>query len=221
MTTTTTPVTPELSAYIAQAGYREPPILADLRARTKGMSGCLMQVAPEQGALLAMLVRLMDARRCLEVGVYTGYSSLAVALALPPEGRITAIDRSEEWTRMAQEYWDRAKVGAKVELRLGDATDQLRALIDAGRDGFYDFAFIDADKTNYHTYYECCLRLLRPGGVVAIDNVLWHGAVADPNADDDDTRAIRAFNDRVAEDDRVDFCLVPIGDGLTVVRKKA
>lgn len=220
MSTTTTPLTPALAAYLGEVGYREPPALADLRRRTKGMSGSLMQIAPEQGAFLAMLVRLSEARRCLEIGVYTGYSSLAVALALPPEGRITAIDRNEEWTRLARRAWEEAGVAAKVELRLGDAVEELDRLLDAGREGYYDFAFIDADKANHRTYYECCLRLLRPGGVVCIDNVLWGGKVADPAIGDEATAAIRAFNAFLHSDDRVDFCIVPVGDGLTLARKK-
>ncbi len=220
MSTTTTPLTPDLAAYLAQVGYREAPELAALRARTKGMSGSLMQVAPEQGALLAMLVRLMEARRCLEIGVYTGYSSLAMALALPPEGRITAIDRDEDWTRMARDAWADAGMAQKVELRLGDARDELQALIDRGREGYYDFAFIDADKVNHRAYYEACLRLLRPGGVVAIDNVMWHGKVVDAAVDDADTVAIRAFNAFLPDDRRVDFCMIPVGDGLTLARKK-
>lgn len=219
MSTTTTPMTSALAAYLGDVGYREAPALADLRRRTKGMSGSLMQVAPEQGAFLAMLVRLTGARRCLEVGVYTGYSSLAVALALPPEGRVTAIDRNEDWTRMARQAWDAAGVGAKMELRLGEAADELNTLLDAGREGYYDFAFIDADKVNHRTYYECCLRLLRPGGTVCIDNVLWGGKVADPGVDDPSTTAIRDFNAFIRDDARVDFCVVPIGDGLTIARK--
>lgn len=220
MSTTTTPLTPALAAYLGEVGYREPAPLADLRHRTKGMSGCLMQIAPEQGAFLAMLVRLAEARRCLEIGVYTGYSALAVALALPPEGRITAIDRSEEWTRVARQAWSDAGVAAKVELRLGEALEELRRLLDAGREGYYDFAFIDADKVNHRAYYECSLRLLRPGGTVVIDNVLWSGKVADAGADDADTVAIRDFNAFLAGDGRVDFCMVPIGDGLTLARKR-
>lgn len=219
MSTTTTPMTSALAAYLGDVGYREAPALADLRRRTKGMSGSLMQVAPEQGAFLAMLVRLTGARRCLEVGVYTGYSSLAVALALPPEGRVTAIDRNEDWTRMARQAWDAAGVAAKMELRLGEAADELNTLLDAGREGYYDFAFIDADKVNHRTYYECCLRLLRPGGTVCIDNVLWGGKVADPGVDDPSTTAIRDFNAFIRDDARVDFCVVPIGDGLTIARK--
>ncbi|MFA7429845.1 MAG: class I SAM-dependent methyltransferase [Rhodospirillaceae bacterium] len=220
MSTTTTALTPELAAYLAQVGYREAPVLTELRARTKGMSGSGMQIAPEQGAVLAMLVRLMEARRCLEVGVYTGYSSLAVALALPPEGRITAIDRNEDWTRIARDAWVSAGVAQKVELRLGDALGELETLLDRGREGYYDFAFIDADKINHRAYYERCLRLLRPGGVVAVDNVLWHGKVADATVEDADTQAIRAFNAFLPDDRRVDFCMVPVGDGLTLARKK-
>lgn len=220
MTTTTTPLTPELAEYLSRVGYREPPVLAELRARTKGMAGWTMQIAPEQGALLAMLVRLTEARRCLEIGVYTGYSSTSVALALPPEGRITAIDRNSDWTRLAQEFWRRAGVEQKVELRLGEAAEVLDSLLEAGRDGYYDFAFIDADKVNEAHYYECCLKLLRPGGIVAVDNVLWHGKVADPAADDRDTNAIRALNAALVDDERVDFCLIPVGDGLTVARKR-
>jgi len=180
-----------------------------------------MQIAPEQGQLMGMLVRLMSARRCIEVGVFTGYSSLAVALALPEDGELLACDISEEWTAIARRYWRKAKVADKVNLVLGPALKTLDAELDAGKAGTFDFAFIDADKTNYAGYFERCLKLLRPGGLIAVDNTLWSGRVADPKVRDADTRALRAFNAKVAVDERVDLCLVPIADGLTLCRKRA
>lgn len=220
MSTTTTPVTPEIQAYMAGVAYREPAVLTQLRERTKGLSGAGMQVAPEQGAFLAMLVRLMDAARVLEIGTYTGYSSICMALALPPRGKITCLDRSEQWTAVAREFWDKAGVAGHVELRLGDALVELEKLIDVGCEGYYDIAFIDADKVRYKDYYERCLLLVRAGGLIAIDNTLWHGKVADPQVTDADTEALRAFNRFVHADDRVDLSLVSIGDGVTLARKK-
>jgi predicted O-methyltransferase YrrM len=179
-----------------------------------------MQIAPEQGQFMALLVRLLGARRCLEVGVFTGYSTLAVALALPPEGRVIACDISAEYTAIARRHWDAAGVAGRIELRLGPAADTLDALLAAGGAGSYDFAFIDADKPAYPAYYERCLALLRPGGLIAVDNTLWGGAVADPADQEADTRAIRAFNGRLHGDARVDLSLAPIGDGLSLARKR-
>jgi caffeoyl-CoA O-methyltransferase len=209
-----------LHDYVVAHGAREPAILARLRAETAGLRLAGMQIGADEGALLAMLVRLIGARRCLEIGVYTGYSSLCVALALPAGGRITACDRSEEWTAVARRYWREAGVADRIDLRLGPALATLDSLIAAGAAGTYDFAFIDADKENYAGYYERCLALLRPGGLVAIDNVLWDGAVVDPAKQDADTAAIRALNERVRDDARVDICMIPLADGVTLARKR-
>ena len=179
-----------------------------------------MQIAPEQGQFMALLVELIGAKRTLEVGVFTGYSSLCVALALPPGGRIVACDSSEEWTAVARRYWREAGVDGKIDLRLGPAVETLDSLLAAGEAGRFDFAFIDADKTEYADYYERILELLRPGGLVAVDNVLWSGSVADPAKSDDDTVAIRAFNEKLLGDERVSLSLVPIADGLTLARKR-
>jgi caffeoyl-CoA O-methyltransferase len=179
-----------------------------------------MQIGPEQGQFMALLVELIGARRTLEVGTFTGYSALAVALALPPEGRVTACDVSEEYTRVARRYWAKAAVEHKIELKLGPALDTLGGLLAAGAAGSFDFAFIDADKNNYDGYYEQALQLLRPGGLIAIDNVLWGGDVVNPEKRDPDTTAIRALNEKLNADERVSISLLPIGDGLTLARKR-
>jgi caffeoyl-CoA O-methyltransferase len=179
-----------------------------------------MQISPEQGQLMALLVRMLGARRCLEVGVFTGYSSLAVALALPPEGRVIACDISETFTRIAREFWDKAGVADKIELRLAPALETLETLLDQGQAGCFDFAFIDADKVNYGAYYERSLALLKPGGLIAVDNTLWSGRLSDPDAEDTDSLALAAFNKRLHEDQRVDISLIPIGDGLTLALKR-
>jgi len=210
----------ELAQYYAKVGLREPALFAELRQETAKLPLARMQIAPEQAQLMSILVKMLDARRCVEVGVFTGYSSLAVALAMPPEGRLLACDVSEEWTAVARRYWQRAGVAHKIELKLAPALQTLDAELGAGRQGSCDFAFIDADKPNYPAYYERCLDLLRPGGLVAVDNTLWSGRVADARVDDEDTRALRAFNEQVASDPRVDLCLVPIADGLTLLRKR-
>jgi O-methyltransferase len=174
-----------------------------------------MQITPEQGQFMQLLVRMLGARRCIEIGTFTGYSSLAVALALPPGGKIICCDLSEEWTSMARRYWKKAGVEKKIDLRIGPALETLRTL-----KGRFDFAFIDADKTGYARYFEHCLRLLRKGGLIAIDNTLWGGSVIDTRNRSADTRAIRAFNRKLHRDRRVDLSLVPIGDGLTLALKR-
>jgi caffeoyl-CoA O-methyltransferase len=209
-----------LYEYLLGASLREHPALARLRAETATHPQVNMQIAPEQGQFMALLVRLMGARRCIEVGVFTGYSSLAVALALPPGGRIVACDVSDEYTAMARRYWAEAGVADRIDLRLAPALETLDALLAAGEAGRYDFAFIDADKEAYPEYYERLLQLLRPGGLIAVDNTLWDGAVADPADQEPDTVAIRAFNERLHGDERIDLSLVPIGDGLTLARKR-
>jgi predicted O-methyltransferase YrrM len=179
-----------------------------------------MQIAPEQGQFMQLLIRLLGARRCIEIGVYTGYSSLCTALALPEDGYLLACDVDENWTAVARRYWAQAGVAHRIELKLAPALDTLDAELTAGRAGSYDFAFIDADKSNYRHYYERCLQLLRAGGLIAVDNVLWGGRVADPANTERDTEAIRAFNAFVHADARVDLSLVPIADGLTLCRKR-
>ena len=209
-----------LYRYLLEHSLREHPVQRELREATLKMPHGGMQISPEQGQLMALLVRLLGARRTIEVGVFTGYSALSVALALPPDGRIVACDVSEEWTSMARRYWKQANVAERIDLRLAPALETLDALIAAGEAGRYDFAFIDADKSNYPGYYERSLVLLRKGGLIAVDNTLWSGAVADPSNQERDTLAIRDFNDKVHADTRVDVSLVPIGDGFTLALKK-
>jgi predicted O-methyltransferase YrrM len=211
-----------LLAYVQEHTAREHPELAKLREFTASHPRAGMQIAPEQGALLQLLVRLMGARRTIEIGVFTGYSALAVALALPPEGRILACDVSDEFTSIARPYWERAGVAGKIELVLEPALLTLDARIAAGQAGQYDFAFIDADKSNYDGYYERCLTLLRPGGLIAIDNTLWSGRVAQPvdTTKDADTAALQRLNAKLPGDKRIDLALLPIGDGLTLARKR-
>lgn len=217
----TTSMTEALSDYVRRVTLREPQLLCELREETAKLPRSNMQISPEQGQFISLLTELHDTRRALEVGVFTGYSSLSVALAMPDEGRLTACDISEEWTSIARRYWERAGVANKIDLRIAPALQTLDALLADGQGGHYDFAFIDADKSNYDGYYERCLALLRPGGLIAIDNVLWGGAVVDPAQQDADTRAIRALNEKIGTDDRVSMNLVPIGDGLMLARKRS
>ena len=210
----------ELYDYLLEVSLREAPVLAELRRRTAEHPMAVMQIAPEQGQFMALLVRLIGARRCLEVGVFTGYSSLAVAAALPEDGRIVACDVNEAFTAIAREFWDRAGVSDRIDLRIAPALDTLDGLIEDGQAGVYDFAFIDADKVNYQGYFDRALTLLRPGGLVAVDNTLWSGSLIDPAPDDEDAQALAAFNRRVLADDRVDISLLPLGDGLTLARKR-
>ncbi|HJU70918.1 MAG TPA: class I SAM-dependent methyltransferase [Paucimonas sp.] len=205
--------------YLLDVSLREHPALAALRDANRNHPFANMQIAPEQGQFMALLVQLLGARRTLEIGVFTGYSSLAVALALPHDGQIIACDISREFTDSARLYWEQAGVARKIDLRLAPALDTLDALLAEGEAGRFDFAFIDADKTGYDAYYERCLALLRAGGVIAIDNVLWDGKVAHP-AQDDDTAAIQALNRKLHADARIDLALLPLGDGLTLARKR-
>ena len=206
--------------YLLDVSLREPDILRRLREETAGMPLAVMQIAPEQGQFMALLIELTGARRTLELGVFTGYSSLAVALALPADGHITACDVSAEFTAVARRYWAEAGVAGKIELRLAPALETLDALLADGQAGTYDFAFIDALKTEYADYFERVIELLRPGGLAAIDNVLWDGRVADPDDTDEDTVAIRAFNVKLLADQRVSLSLLPLADGLTLARKR-
>jgi predicted O-methyltransferase YrrM len=199
---------------------REPDVLRRLREETASLPNAGMQISPEQGQFMTLLVHLLDARRTLEVGVFTGYSSLSVALALPEDGHIIACDVSEEWTAIARRYWREAGVERKIDLRLRPALQTLDDLIALGQAGSFDFAFIDADKENYADYYERALVLLRPHGLIAVDNVLWSGRVIDKSVKDADTRAIRAFNEKLKADERIWLTMLPIRDGLTLACKK-
>jgi len=220
MSVATITMTEALYDYLLKTTLREPELLARLRHETAGLPSGGMQISPEQGQLMGLLIELIGARRSLEVGVFTGYSSTVVALALPPEGRLVACDVSAEWTDVARRYWREAGVESKIELHVRPALQTLDALLAAGDAGSFDFAFIDADKPNYDAYYERCLTLLRPGGLVAVDNTLWSGAVSDETDQRETTRAIRALNVKIAADSRVTASLVPIGDGLYLARKR-
>jgi predicted O-methyltransferase YrrM len=220
MSSRTLTMTDALVRYVHEHGVRESAQAAALRAATAKLPWAMMQISPEQGALMQLLVRLLGARRTLEVGTFTGYSALVVAEALPADGRVIACDISEEWTAIGRPFWRQAGVADRIDLRLRPAIETLDELIAQGRSGEFDFAFIDADKSNYDAYYERALVLLRPGGLVGVDNTLWSGAVADPSRDDDDTRAIRALNAKIRRDERVEMVLLPVGDGLTLARKR-
>ena len=220
MSNKTIGISDELAAYIVKVGTREPEVLARLRDETAAIPQHGMQIAPEEGAFLAMLVELTGARRCIEVGTFTGYSSTAVALALPEDGLLVCCDVSEEWTAVARRYWDRAGVAEKIDLRIAPAADTLDELLADGEQAAYDFAFVDADKTGYDGYYERLLRLVRPGGLIAFDNTLWGGKVLEQDARDLDTRAIQALNAKLADDERVTLCLLPLADGVTLARRR-
>jgi predicted O-methyltransferase YrrM len=211
---------PDLHAYLVEHGVREPDILRRLREETADLPQHDMQIAPEQGALMALLVGLIGARRCIELGTFTGYSSLAVALALPADGEIVCCDVSEEWTSVARRYWSEAGVADRVDLRLGPALETLDDLIAGGASGTFDFAFIDASKREYPDYHERILRLLRQGGLALYDNVLWDGDVIDESKTDPDTVGVRRLNDRLLADERVSISMIPVADGLTLVQKR-
>jgi predicted O-methyltransferase YrrM len=213
-------ISDELATYVVGVGTREPDVLARLRAETAAIPEHDMQIAPEQGAFLALLVELLGARRCIEVGTFTGYSSTAVALALPEDGRLLCCDVSEEWTSMARRYWEEAGVADRIELRIAPAAETLDGLLERGEESTYDFAFVDADKTGYDGYYERLLRLVRPGGLIALDNTLWGGKVLDRDAGDEDTRALQALNAKLAADERVSLAMVPMADGVTLARRR-
>jgi predicted O-methyltransferase YrrM len=213
-------LTDTLYDYLHSVSLRESELQRRLREETAEDPMARMQISPEQGQFMALLARLMGARRCIEVGVFTGYSSLAVALALPADGRIVACDVSEQWTSVARRYWAEAGVADRIDLRLAPALETLDALLAAGDGGTFDLAFIDADKTNYLGYYERVLALLRPGGLILVDNTLWSGRVADPEDADADTVALRHFNERLHRDERIDLSMLPVGDGLTLARKQ-
>lgn len=206
--------------YVDRFGSRETPARQRLRAETAKLPQAGMQIGADQGALMALLIRVIGARRALEVGTFTGYSAMAVAEALPPDGRLITCDISEEWTAVARRSWRDAELDGKIELRLGDARATLAALQREAGPGSFDFAFIDADKSGYDHYYEACLQLVRSGGLILIDNVLWSGKVADPEVRDQDTVAIRKLNAKIATDTRVEACLLTVGDGVMVARKR-
>jgi caffeoyl-CoA O-methyltransferase len=213
-------LTDRLYDYVMAMSLREAPVLARLREETAQQPSAMMQISPDQGQFMALLVELIGARHCLEIGTFTGYSALAVALALPADGRIITCDINRETTEIAQRYWAQAGVDHKIDLRLAPALETLESLMAEGAAGRFDFAFIDANKEDYDRYYEAVLSLMGPGGLIAIDNVLWGGSVADPDKQDEDTRAIRALNAKLKSDERVSLSLVTIGDGLTLARKR-
>jgi predicted O-methyltransferase YrrM len=210
---------PQIADYLRSVSLREPEILTKLREETAQQPMSQMQIAPEQGQFMALLVQLIGAKKTLEVGVFTGYSSLVVALALPSDGKIIACDVSEEYTAIARRYWQAAGVAEKIDLRIAPALETLDNLLATGHGETFDFAFIDADKGNYEGYYERSLQLVRPGGLIAIDNVLWSGKVADAEVQDNQTAKIRAFNQKLHGDTRVQLSMVPIADGLTLALK--
>ena len=220
MSNRTLAISESIYQYLCDHSLREDPILKDLRDHTYDMEERAMQIAPEQGQFMKMLVKLIGAKNTIEVGVFTGYSSLAIALALPEDGRIVACDVNPQYTSVAEKFWVSAGVREKIDLRIGPAKDTLLELINADLTGTFDFAFIDADKINYDHYYELCLQLIRPGGLITVDNVLWGGAVSDDTINDVDTNSIRALNDKLHQDERIDLSLVPVGDGLTLAMKR-
>ncbi|BBK32849.1 putative O-methyltransferase YrrM [Stella humosa] len=215
------PMTEHLRDYLLSVSLRETDAQRELREATLSVRGALMQISPEQGQFMALLVELTGARRVIEVGTYTGYSALSVAQALPADGKLICCDISEEWTSIGRPYWEKAGVAGRIDLRIGPAMATLDDLLGQGFGGDFDMAFIDADKANYDGYYERCLLLLRPGGLILIDNVLWSGAVADPAKVDADTQALRVLNRKLHGDPRVSLSMLPIGDGLTLARKRA
>jgi predicted O-methyltransferase YrrM len=212
-------LTDTLYDYVLAHSLREHPAQIALREATRNHERASMQISPEQGQFMALLVKLMGARNAIEVGVFTGYSALSVALALPPEGRLVACDISDDYTSVAKPFWRQADVAGKIDLRLAPALETLQALLQDGEAGLYDFAFIDADKVSYDDYYESCLQLVRPGGLIVLDNTLRDGKVA-ARADSDDTAALQALNIKLREDYRVDISLLPISDGVTLARKR-
>jgi predicted O-methyltransferase YrrM len=211
-------VTEKLYEYMLSVSLREPEVLQQLRAETALEENANMQISPEQGQFMALLVKMLGAKRTLDIGVYTGYSSLCIALALPEDGRVIACDINRKWTDIAKRYWRQAGVEGRIDLRIAPAKQILAALMEEGAESF-DFAFIDADKVNYDIYYEYCLKLVRRGGLIVIDNVLWKGAVADDSVNDAETVAIRALNKKIHSDSRVEISLVPIADGVALARK--
>ena len=219
MSTATIILDEKLREYLLNISVKESEILRELREETAQMEYSAMQISPEQGAFMSFLVELIQAKRTLEIGVFTGYSALVVAMALPEDGIVTACDVSEEWANVGMKYWKKAQVENKINLRIAPALKTLDQLLSEGKQGTYDFAFIDADKIEYQGYFDKSLELLRIGGLIAIDNVLWGGSVIDDSIQDSSTKAIRKFNKKLYQDERVSISMVPIGDGLTLARK--
>lgn len=211
---------PVIARYVNDVSIQEPELAAKLRSETASLSEANMQIAPEQGQLIKVMLGLTNARRCIEVGVFTGYSSLITALALPDDGELIACDVSEEWTSIARSYWQAAGIEHKVKLHLQPAEKTLQTLLDDGQADSFDFAFIDADKENYDSYYEHCLQLMRPGGLIMLDNMLWSGNVTVDSIDDVDTMALRNLNKKLHTDERVTVILLPVADGISLAVKK-
>ena len=220
MSRRTEKLTDELYEYLLSVSLREPELLRRLREETGELEDGRMQISPDQGQFMALLIELMEARNVLELGAFTGYSALVMALALPDDGQVLTCDVNRERTAIAQKYWDESGVGHKIDLHLGPAVETLEMLLSSGQAEGFDFAFIDADKASLDSYYELSLRLIRPGGLIAVDNTLWHGKVIDPQATDQDTGAIRAINAKLRVDQRVSLSVIPIGDGLALARKR-
>jgi predicted O-methyltransferase YrrM len=220
MSDATLNLTPSLYTYLLNYSLREPDVLRHLRNDTHLLPMSVMQISPEQGQFLGLLIELLQAKKTLDIGTFTGYSALCVALALPENGKVIACDTSVEWTDIAKKYWDKAAVSHKIDLKIAPAQKTLEALINDGQQNTFDFSFIDADKENYDTYYEKSLKLLRVGGLIAIDNVLWSGRVADSSDESIDTVALRKLNSKLHQDQRVTLSMLPIGDGLTLLRKR-
>ncbi len=206
--------------YLKAVSLREPPILKRLREETAKLPGAIMQVSPDQGQFMALIAKITGVRKAIELGVYTGYSSLVVALVLPPDGHLIACDINDDYTNIARRYWDEAGVTEKIDLRIGPALDTLDEMLNTGEAGSYDFAFLDADKDEYAEYYERCLKLLRVGGLILVDNVFGFGKVFDESNADETIQTIRAFNKKLFTDDRIDLSIMPMGDGLSLARKK-
>jgi len=220
MSTETMNLTPAVYRYLLNTSLRENKALKQLREETRKHPRAIMQISPEQGQFMALLIELIGAKKTLDIGTFTGYSALAVALALPSDGKVITCDVSEEWTNMGKRFWEMAGVADKIDLRIAPALETLQKLLDNGETDTFDFAFIDADKNNYSHYYEAALKLLRPGGLIAIDNVLWEGEVVNLDNQGKETNSIRAINELVHKDERVSISMLPLGDGLTLARKR-
>ena len=220
MSNTTLNLNDQLYQYLLNVSLKESDVLKALREETANMPEHNMQISPEQGQFMRLLVQLINGKRGIEIGVFTGYSALSVALGLPDDGQLIALDVSEEWTNIGRRFWEMAGVTHKIDLRIAPALESLQNLVAEGKEGAFDFAFIDADKENYYNYYEYCLQLLRPNGLIAIDNVLWSGRVADLNETEAETVAIRDLNEKLHNDERIDLSLLPLSDGVTLIRKK-
>lgn len=220
MSSTAIVLTPEIYQYYQSHTIRKHSVLDALRQETLKMHDAQMQICPEQGVFMQMLIKMLNARKTIEIGTFTGYSALSVALAMPDDGKVIACDTSKEWTAIAQKYWREAGVGHKIELKIAPAMETLQTLLDANQAGTFDFIFIDADKENYLNYYEASLKLIRVGGIIAIDNVLWYGRVADKQNQAPSTVQIRQLNEHILNDSRVDLSMLPIGDGLTLAMKR-